>query len=145
MLQNIVRYCLLSYLMSLVQDERMILRKESQRFVSKTKVHFNFVVIITSMTLIIHRQTRKKTREKRKLTLGSFNWQKAKISEQSLPVKVGSPSLFILLLECVIIFLAIRLVNILEKESKWGTFHARFRSQSRSASDIGSTDLGQKC
>lgn len=108
----------MSYLMSLVQDEQMILRKESQRFVSKTKVHFNFVVIITSMTLIIHRQTRKKTREKRKLTLGSFNWQKAKISEQSLPVKVGSPSLFILLLECVIIFLAIRLVNILEKESK---------------------------
>lgn len=103
--------------MSLVQDKRMILRKESLRFVSKTKVHFNFV-IITSITLIIHRQTRKKTREKRKLTLGSFNWQKAKISEQSLPVKVGSPSLFILLLECVIIFLAIRLVNILEKESK---------------------------
>lgn len=103
--------------MSLVQDKRMILRKESPRFVSKTKVYFNFV-IITSITLIIHRQTRKKTREKRKLTLGSFNWQKAKISEQSLPVKVGSPSLFILLLECVIIFLAIRLVNILEKESK---------------------------
>lgn len=98
--------------MSLVQDKRMILRKESPRFVSKTKVHFNFI------TLIIHRQTRKKTREKRKLTLGSFNWQKAKISEQSLPVKVGSPSLFILLLECVIILLAIRLVNILEKESK---------------------------
>lgn len=103
--------------MSLVQDKRMILRKESPRFVSKTKVHFNFV-IITSITLIIHRQTRKKAREKRKLTLGSLNWQKAKISEQSLPVKVGSPSLFILLLECVIIFLAIRLVNILEKESK---------------------------